>query len=89
MAHIVGITVAILAFGLLRTVVSAWYAGVEASSATRLVTRNAISLVFTLPLSYEEQIRHVQGVKIVARANWFGGIYIDEKHFFPNFCCRT
>src|SRR5208337_4431021 len=82
---ILGITVAILAFGLLRTVVSAWYAGVEASSATRLVTRNAISLVFALPLSYEEQISHVQGVKIVARANWFGGIYIDEKHFFPNF----
>ncbi len=82
---ILGITVAILAFGLLRTVVSAWYAGVEASSATRLVTRNAISLIFPLPLSYEEQIRHVQGVKTVARANWFGGIYIDEKHFFPNF----
>ncbi len=82
---ILGITVAVLAFGLLRTVVSAWYAGVEHSSATRLVTRNAISLVFTLPLSYEEQIRHVQGVKTVARSNWFGGIYIDEKHFFPNF----
>ncbi len=82
---ILGITVAILAFGLLRTVVSAWYAGVEASSATRLVTRNAISLVFSLPLSYEEKIRHVQGVKNVTRENWFGGIYIDEKHFFPNF----
>lgn len=82
---IFGITIAILAFGLLRTVVSAWYAGVEASSATRLVTRNAISLVFSLPLSYEEKIRHVQGVKNVSRANWFGGVYIDEKHFFPNF----
>ncbi|HKZ46079.1 MAG TPA: ABC transporter permease, partial [Thermodesulfobacteriota bacterium] len=42
---ILGIAIAILAFGLLRTVISAWYAGVEASSATRLVTRNAISLV--------------------------------------------
>jgi putative ABC transport system permease protein len=82
---ILGITIAIVAFGLLRTVVSAWYAGVEASSSTRLVTRNAISLVFTLPLSYEEKIRHVEGVKNVSRANWFGGIYIDEKHFFPNF----
>lgn len=82
---ILGITIAVLAFGLLRTVISAWYAGAEASSATRLVTRNAISLVFSLPLSYEERIRHVQGVKLVSRANWFGGIYIDEKHFFPNF----
>ena len=45
-----GIAVAILAFGLLRTVISAWYAGVEASSASRLVTRNAISLIFPLPI---------------------------------------
>jgi putative ABC transport system permease protein len=82
---IVGITIAILAFGLLRTVISTWYSGVAASSATRLVTRNAISLTFSLPLSYEERIRHVQGVKFVTRDSWFGGIYIDEKHFFPNF----
>ena len=82
---ILGITVAILAFGLLRTVVSAWYAGVEASSASRLVTRNAISLVFTLPSSYREKIRQIEGVKIVSWGNWFGGVYIDEKNFFPNF----
>lgn len=80
-----GITIAILAFGLLRTVISSWYAGAESSSATRLITRNAISLVFSLPLSYEEKIRQVPGVKYVTRDCWFGGIYIDEKHFFPNF----
>ena len=51
---ILGMTIAILAFGLLRTVVSAWYAGVEASSANRLVTRNAISLNFSLPISYKD-----------------------------------
>jgi putative ABC transport system permease protein len=82
---IVGITVAILAFGLLRTVVHAWYSGVEASSATRLVTRNAVSLVFSLPLSYKDKIRQVQGVTSVSYGNWFGGVYITEKNFFPNF----
>ncbi len=82
---ILGITIAILAFGLLRTVISAWYAGAEASSAIRVITRNAISLVFSLPLSYEEKIRHVPGVRFVSRENWFGGIYIDAKNFFPNF----
>jgi len=82
---ILGLTVAILAFGLLRTVVSAWYAGVEASSASRLITRNAISLVFTLPSSYREKIRQIEGVKTVSWGNWFGGIYIEEKKFFPNF----
>ncbi len=80
-----GIAVAILAFGLLQTVISAWYAGVAASSASRLVTRNAISLIFPLPLSYKDKIRSVDGVSIVSYGNWFGGIYIDEKNFFANF----
>ncbi len=82
---ILGITIAILAFGLLRTVISAWYAGVEASSATRLITRNAVSLVFFLPISYREKIRQVPGVTEVGYSVWFGGVYIDEKNFFPNF----
>lgn len=81
---ILGVTVAILAFGLLRTVVGLWYLGAEKSSATRLVTRNAISLVFSLPISYYERIRQVPGVTAVSYGNWFGGIYIDEKHFFAN-----
>lgn len=82
---VLSITIAILAFGLLRTVVSAWYAGVEASSAYRLVTRNAVSLIFPLPLSYKDRIRQVEGVSEVSYGNWFGGIYIDEKNFFANF----
>jgi putative ABC transport system permease protein len=83
---ILGITVAVLAFGLLRTVIGAWYAGVDAASASRLVTRNAISIIFPLPISYAEKIRQMEGVKLVSWGNWFGGIYIDEKNFFPNFC---
>jgi putative ABC transport system permease protein len=82
---ILGITVAILAFGLLQTVITAWYAGVNASSAGRLITRNAISLVFSLPISYRERIRQIEGVASVSYANWFGGVYITEKNFFPNF----
>ena len=80
-----GICVAILSFGLLRTVIGAWYAGVEASSANRLITRNSISLIFPLPLSYLDRIRGVEGVKTVSYGNWFGGIYIEEKNFFANF----
>ncbi len=86
---ILGITIAILSFGMLRTVISAWYAGVDASSASRLVTRNAISLVFSLPLSYRERIRQVDGVQQVSYGSWFGGLYIDEKNFFPNFAVET
>lgn len=83
---ILGMAIAILAFGLLRTVISAWYAGVDASSATRLITRNAVSLIFSLPISYQEKIRQIEGVQKVSYGNWFGGVYIDEKNFFANFC---
>lgn len=82
---ILGITVAILAFGLLQTVVTAWYAGVNSSSANRLISRNAVSLVFSLPIAYQERIRRIEGVSGVSYANWFGGVFVTEKNFFPNF----
>jgi len=82
---VVGIVVAITAFGLLRTIVDAWYAGAEATSSTRLITRNAISLVFSMPLNYAQKIRQVPGVSAVTWANWFGGVYITERNFFPQF----
>mgnify|MGYP001351661128 CR=1 FL=1 len=81
----VGLVVAICAFGLLRTIVDAWYAGVDATSSTRLVTRSAISLTFPLPLHYAERIRSVDGVKAISWANWFGGVYITERNFFAQF----
>jgi len=82
---IVGIVVAITAFGLLRTIVDAWYAGANASSSARLVTRSAVSLVFSLPLTYAPKLRQVPGVTGVTWANWFGGVYVSERNFFPQF----
>ena len=86
---ILGITIAILAFGLLRTLISAWYAGVEASSATRLVTRNAVSIIFPLPHFYKDKIQQVNGVKTVSYGTWFGGVYGEEKNFFANFAVEA
>jgi putative ABC transport system permease protein len=80
---VVGLVVATLAFGFLQTVIKAWYAGADAASNTTLITRNATSLVFAMPLSYADKIRAVDGVTRVAYANWFGGIYQDPKNFFP------
>jgi putative ABC transport system permease protein len=82
---VLGLVVATLAFGLLQTVVNAWYAGAAAASSTTMVTRNATSLVFSLPLSYAAKLRAIDGVAAVGYANWFGGIYKDPKNFFPQF----
>jgi putative ABC transport system permease protein len=79
---IVGIAIAVMAFGLLRTVVTAWSAGVEASAANRLITRQAVSFIFPLPYSYRDQIAKIPGVEQVSYLNWFGGTYIDKNQFF-------
>lgn len=82
---VLGLTVATISFGFLQTVVDAWYAGAEGAANTTLVTRNATSLVFPLPLSYQARIRALEGVTGVGYANWFGGIYQDPKNFFAQF----
>jgi len=82
---VLALVIALVAFGLLQTVVGAWNAGVEMASATRVVTRSAISLTFSLPLYYRDRIRAVEGVRRVAASNWFGGVWRDEKSFFAQF----
>ena len=79
---IFGIAIAVIAFVLLRTVVTAWYSGVEASAADRLIVRQAVSFIFPLPYAYKEKIESIPGVKTVSYANWFQGVYIDKNQFF-------
>lgn len=82
---VLGLLVAILSFGLLQTVVDAWYSGSKAAAPDRLITRNSVSLVVPLPVHYRDKIRGVDGVKSVAAANWFAGVYQEPKNFFPQF----
>jgi putative ABC transport system permease protein len=86
---ILGVTIAVMAFGFLRTVISAYYQGVEAAAKDRLVTRNLVSLVVPLPIAYHAKIERVPGVTRVATANWFGGIYKEEKNFFAKFAIEA
>ena len=79
---ILGIAIAVIAFGLLRTVVTAWYVGVEASAADRLITRHSVSFIFPLPYSYKEKIEQIPGVTEVSFSNWFGGVYKDKNNFW-------
>jgi putative ABC transport system permease protein len=82
---VLGLVVAFLSFGLLQSIVDAWYHGADAAAPNRLITRNAVSLTVTLPLHYREKIRAVEGVKSVATVNWFAGVYQEPKNFFPQF----
>jgi putative ABC transport system permease protein len=83
---ILGISIAVSAFGFIRTVVTAWNAGVSASATNRMISHHSVSIIFTLPLSYRDQLLKVPGVSAVSYANWFGGAYKDPndfKNFFP------
>jgi len=82
---VLGVLLTAVAFLFLRTVLAAWYASSEASSADRVVTRNAISITQTLPLSYAQRIAQVPGVTKLTWSNWFGGIYKDRRNFFAQF----
>jgi putative ABC transport system permease protein len=86
---VIGIAVAVMAFALLRTVVTAWYVGVEASAANRLITRHAVSFVFPLPYAYRDRIAQVSGVERVTFAVWFSGVYIDKNQFFARLAVES
>ncbi len=70
---ILGASVAILAFVMLRTVLSAWSTAADYSAKDRIATRHKVSFVISMPKNYIDQIRLVPGVKQATYMNWFGG----------------
>jgi putative ABC transport system permease protein len=83
------IAVALFLFGLLVTIETALNAGVDVAGADRLIVRNKTSLIMPLPLSYQERLRQIEHVTEATFATWFGGIYQDQKNFFPQFAIDT
>jgi putative ABC transport system permease protein len=83
---ITGLAVATLAFCVIRTLISSYYASADVLPPDRLITRNAVSIIFDLPRAYKERIESVPGVTSVGYGTWFGGLYKnDQKNFFPNY----
>jgi putative ABC transport system permease protein len=59
------------------------------ASALRLVVRHRVSLANVLPAKYQSRIERMPGVKYCTKFTWFGGIYKDERDFFPQFACEA
>lgn len=81
--------VALFLFGLLAVVRGAFNQGLDIAGADRLVIVNKVSIIQPLPISYKERLLQIPGVKGVTHANWFGGVYQDERNFFPQFAIDT
>ena len=77
--------VALFLFGILTVVHFAFYQGIEVAGADRLVVINRTSIIQPLPMSYKEKLSRLAGIEAVTYANWFGGVYQEEKNFFAQF----
>jgi putative ABC transport system permease protein len=73
-----GVAVAILAFVMLRTVVSSWTAAIDHAAKDRIVTRHKISFIMSMPRKYAQEIAAMPDIKDAALAVWFGAK--DPKH---------
>jgi len=79
---LLSVMVAFLLYGILVTIRVAFSLGVEVAGADRLVLIHKVSLIMPLPLSYEDRIRAIRGVKDVTHSTWFGGFYQEPTNFF-------
>jgi putative ABC transport system permease protein len=77
--------VAMFLFGLLVVIRLAFNQGVAVAGADRLIVMNRITFIQPLPYSYRDRIAAIPGVREITFATWFGGIYQDERNFFPQF----
>jgi putative ABC transport system permease protein len=88
-----GMALCIFLICVLQTVLDAMSRSIDATRPDRLATRHAVSLVFPLPHAYRQRIAAVPGVKRVAPAIWFGGLFggtqPDFANFFANFAVEV
>ena len=82
---LLSVTAAFLLFGLLDSVRVAFNSGGSVAGADRLVVASRLSITQMLPYSLQQQLESTPGVKQATYAAWFGGIYQDQRNFFPNF----
>ena len=81
---LLSVVTAFLLFGLLDSVRVAFNASGNLAGYDRMIVASRLSITQMMPLRLEEQIRSVDGVEDVVRAAWFGGIYRDQRNFFPS-----
>lgn len=82
---LVSIMAAFLLFGMLDATRAAFASGDSVIGVDRLITTSKYSIIQSLPASLSTRIQAIPGVKAVAAANWFGGIYQDPKNFVLSF----
>jgi putative ABC transport system permease protein len=79
---LLSILVAFVLFGLLSSIKQALSGGITLEGANRLVVRQKVSIINSLPESYKARMERIPGVALAVHQTWFGGIYKEAKNFF-------
>jgi putative ABC transport system permease protein len=82
---IASIVIAFLLFGMLRALQSALTGSADLAGADRLITMHKVSFIQSLPLSYLNRIKGVEGVRAAGSSSWFGGIYQEDRNQVATF----
>lgn len=82
---LLSLVTAFLLLGLLQAANSLFAGTSQRLSANLLITQARVSFTSPLPMRLLPQIESVQGIESVSWSQFFGGIYKDEKNFFPQF----
>jgi putative ABC transport system permease protein len=80
---LLSVLVAFVLFAFLMAIRMAFTLGIDVAGDDRLMLIHKVSIIQPLPASYLARIEKVEGVRAVAEASWFGGIYQDPANFFP------
>lgn len=79
---VLSIVVAFILFGALGSIKAAFTEGADIAGADRLVTIHKVSLIQSLPFSYVNRVRNLEGVSKVTWASWFGAYYQEPRNQF-------
>ena len=80
---LLSVAAAFALFGLLDAVRVAFTAPQNLAGIDRLIVSSRFSIIQPLPFAHLARMQAVPGVREIAYANWFGGVYQDPKNFFP------
>jgi putative ABC transport system permease protein len=84
---VLAVSVGIFLFCFLTSIVTSLDAAVKSVASNRIVVSSAVSLFQSLPTtaSYTDGIAEVDGVDVVSKFTWFGGLYPGDDAPTPQF----
>jgi len=86
---LLSLVAAFLLLGLLQAANSLFSGGTQRLGANLLITQARVSFTSPLPMRHLSQIESLPGVEVVSWSQFFGGIYKDQKNFFPQFAVNA